>query len=571
MRARFSILFLFAVTASAAGSLPGDPTGFQYVRPADVGMGSLLLHSDIAPGSRLAPTIDTQVKIHVAGMVGRTRVVQRFANPTDEWVEGVYVFPLPERAAVDTLRMVIGERVIEGQIREREEARKTYEKAKREGKKASLLEQERPNIFTISVAQIGPGEEVRIELEYQEDLRYDRGRFGLRFPMVVGPRYIPGLAAATTEVAFSGNGWGNGTDVVPDAGRITPPVLSPGARHQNPVELSVELDVGMPLTQIESPSHRLQVRQQAGFRYDVTLPDEVSADRDFVLGWSPVVKEAPSAALFTEEIEGDRYVLLMLIPPHQEGETSRIPRETIFVIDTSGSMHGTSIEQACSALLLALDRLRPEDAFNVIQFNSATSKLFTSPVPASPSSVEQARRFVRGLGANGGTEMLSALTEAFSQTSPDEAARVRQVIFITDGSVGNEDELFSYIHERLADRRLFTVGIGSAPNSHFMTRAAQFGRGTFTFIGTAQEVSGKMGDLFKKLESPILSHLELRFEDENAEVWPKRVPDLYLGEPLVVAARVTRDSGLDVRGSRGEQPWGIGFQLRGGAGRRETG
>ena len=302
MRARFSILFLFAVTASAAGSLPGDPTGFQHVRPADVGMGSLLLHSDIAPGSRLAPTIDTQVKIHVAGMVGRTRVVQRFANPTEEWVEGVYVFPLPERAAVDTLRMVIGERVIEGQIREREEARKTYEKAKREGKKASLLEQERPNIFTISVAQIGPSEEVRIELEYQEDLRYDQGRFSLRFPMVVGPRYIPGLAAATTEVAFSSNGWGNGTDVVPDAGRITPPVLSPGARHQNPVELSVELDVGMPLTQIESPSHRLQVSQQAGFRYDVTLPGEVSAGRDFVLGWSPVVKEAPSAALFTEEI-----------------------------------------------------------------------------------------------------------------------------------------------------------------------------------------------------------------------------------------------------------------------------
>jgi Ca-activated chloride channel family protein len=567
MKARLLIPFLLAVTASAAGSLPEDPTGFQNVRPADVGTGSLLLRSDIAPATRLAPTIETQVQIHVTGMVGRTRVIQRFENPTAEWVEGVYVFPLPERAALDTLRMVIGERVIEGQIREREQARKTYETAKREGKKASLLEQERPNIFTISVAQIGPAEEVRVELEYQEDIRYDQGRFTLRFPMVVGPRYIPGLPSATTDVAFSGNGWAGGTNLVPDAGRITPPVLPPSSRQQNPVKLSVELDVGMPLTHIESPSHRLRVKQESGFRYEVNLPDENVADRDFVLGWTPVVKEAPSAALFTEDIEGDRYVLLMLVPPHQESEGSRIPRETIFVIDTSGSMHGTSIEQARRALLLALDRLRPEDAFNVIQFNSTTSKLFASPVIATPRSVEEAKGYVRGLGANGGTEMLSALAEAFSQRSPDEAARVRQVIFITDGSVGNEDELFHYIHERLSDRRLFTVGIGSAPNSHFMTRAAQFGRGTFTFIGVAQEVTSKMGDLFRKLESPVLSHLELSFEDDQAEVWPKRIPDLYLGEPLVVAARVTRDGGLDVRGHRGEQPWGVSFQLRGGAAR----
>ena len=290
-------------------------------------------------------------------------------------------------------------------------------------------------------------------------------------------------------------------------------------------------------------------------------------------------------------------MLLMLLPPQVEGEGARLPRETIFVIDTSGSMHGTSIQQARSALLLALARLQPEDTFNVIQFNSRTWKLFDQPVAADRPAIELARAYVerlganggtemlsaltaafsqRGelesnrvyverLGANGGTEMLSALTAAFSQRGELESNRVRQVIFITDGSVGNEAQLFAYIHENLGERRLFTVGIGSAPNSHFMTRAAKFGRGTFTYVGTAGEVSEKMGELFRKLESPVLSHIELDFEDDRVEVWPQRIPDLYLGEPVVVTARLPDvPSGLDVRGRRGEQPWGIGFQLRGG-------
>ena len=208
-------------------------------------------------------------------------------------------------------------------------------------------------------------------------------------------------------------------------------------------------------------------------------------------------------------------MLLMLLPPQVEGEGARLPRETIFVIDTSGSMHGTSIQQARRALLLALARLQPEDTFNVIQFNSRTWKLFDQPVAADRSAIERARAYVERLGANGGTEMLSALTAAFSQRGELESNRVRQVIFITDGSVGNEAQLFAYIHENLGERRLFTVGIGSAPNSHFMTRAAKFGRGTFTYVGTVGEVSEKMGELFRKLESPVLSHIELDFEDDR--------------------------------------------------------
>ena len=560
-----SFLIVLAFLAPAIESQAWRPRS-QVVTPADMKMGSLLLRSDFDRGYVEAPTVETKVRIRVTGLVGRTRVVQLFRNPSEEWVEGVYVFPLPERAAVDTMRMKVGERVIEGQIQEKTQARRTYEKAKREGKKASLLEQERPNIFTVSVAHIGPLEEVRIELEYQEEVRYEAGRFDLRFPMAVGPRYIPGIPAKTETVSFTGTGWAQPTRIVTDADRITPPVLPPNSRRENPVELDIELHLGMPLVSVESSSHAVKVEHQVAFGYHVTLREgAVPADRDFTLSWAPDVGAAPRAALFNESVDGDNYVLLMLMPPSDGQKTARLPRETIFVIDTSGSMNGTSIEQARGALLLALDRLQPDDTFNVIQFNSSTSKLNRQPVPATAAAVERARSYVRGLAAGGGTEMMSALTAAFGQRSPPEIHRVRQIIFITDGSVGNEAQLFDHIQAHLGERRLFTVGIGSAPNGHFMTRAAKFGRGTFTYVGTAAEVSIKMEELFGKIESPVLSHIELDFEDETAEVWPKHVPDLYAGEPIVVAAKVRGvASGLDVRGRRGEEPWGVGFQLRGG-------
>ncbi len=351
-----AVLMLLAASSAASMKQRARPQTVTPVTPANVQMGSLLLRTDVDHGYVPAPTVETKVRIHVTGLIGRTRVVQTFRNPSSEWVEGVYVFPLPERSAVDTLRMVIGERVIEAQIQEKQKARQTYQKAKKAGKKASLLEQERPNIFTMSVAHIGPHEEVQVELEYQEDIRYQAGRFDLRFPMVVGPRYIPGKPF-TEQVAFAGTGWAEATDVVPDmddAGRVTPPVLHPNVERENLVDLELELGLGMPLPSIDSSSHRILVEHQAGFRYRISLAETPTpADRDFTLSWRPEVGDAPRAALFTESVDGDNYVLLMLLPPQVEGEGARLPRETIFVIDTSGSMHGTSIQQARSALLLA--------------------------------------------------------------------------------------------------------------------------------------------------------------------------------------------------------------------------
>ena len=245
----------------------------------------------------------------------------------------------------------------------------------------------------------------------------------------------------------------------------------------------------------------------------------------------------------------------MLMPP-SGGNAPRLPRETIFVIDTSGSMYGASIVQARRALLFALGRLHPEDSFNVIEFNSTMRQLFSSAHAATPEALEQARAWVGALQANGGTEMLPALRAALADTAHgDEAATVRQVVFITDGCVGNEDQLFAVIRRDLGRSRLFTVGIGSAPNSHFMERAARFGRGTFSYIGSPSEVEERMQDLFTKLEAPVLADIEVRWDDPAAEAWPQRIPDLYAGEPVVVAARVESDSGeVVVTGHRGVEP-----------------
>ncbi|MCG8460656.1 MAG: VWA domain-containing protein, partial [Holophagales bacterium] len=452
----------------------------ELVGLAQIRHGSLLFVTSVAGMYLPAPGLETDVSIEVTGMVARTSVRQRFLNPHEGWVEGIYVFPLPENGAVDAMRMVIGERVIEGEIRERSDARRSYERAKAAGQRASLVEQERPNLFTTSVANLGPGEILDVVIEYQETLRYEAGRFELRFPMAVNPRYIPGRpleprsrmpssarigqegAGDTPEpVPFSEHGWAYATHQVPDAGRITPPAVLPAdGQIVNPVNLAVRLDPGFELEAVTSVSHRLRVERLDGTRHRVELEaGVVAANRDFVLSWQPVRGREPRAAFFAEKHGEHTYALMMVMPPHDRHAETRLPRETIFVFDKSGSMSGESMRQARRALFAALDRLSPEDHFNLVHFDSSAHRLFEGSVPADGSHLAIARRRIASLKANGGTEMLSALRLALESSELD--LGLRQVIFVTDGSVGNEGELFSYIRSHLGRSRLFTVGIGS--------------------------------------------------------------------------------------------------------------
>lgn len=529
--------------AWALSATTADPTPVTQID--QVGQGSLLFKTDQPGKFVLAPTVSTEVKIMVTGIVARCEVAQRFHNPSQEWVEAVYAFPLPETAAVDHLRMTIGDRIIEGQIQEKEEAKRTYEQAKLEGKKAALVEQERPNVFTTWAANIGPGEDIDVMIVYQETIHYDEGIFSLRFPMVVGPRYTPGAAG----------------DAVVEQIHPTQPVLHPGSGPVNPVRLRIDIDPGFATGLLRSPSHEIHVVRGRSSTQVISLKaGVVPANRDFVLEWAPQPGRLPQAAVFSEEKDGMTYFLLMLIPPRPDtAGLVRLSRETIFVIDTSGSMAGTSIDQARQALTLALGNLHPEDSFNVIQFNSYMSRLFPASVPALPETVAKAREYVAHLNADGGTEMLPALQAALKDTGAQRD--VRQVVFITDGCVSNEEELFRAITAGLRASRLFTVGIGSAPNSYFMRKAAEFGRGTFTYIGDLSEVSARMGALFAKLESPVLSDVRIAWNGAAVEAWPDKVPDLYLGEPVVVAAATTSVNGVEVFGRIGGEPWQQSLRL----------
>ncbi len=549
------VLGLCLLVSAPAWAQPGVVT----LNEAETGS---LLFTTTEPGEYVAaPNVRTVVEMDVSGLVSRVQVSQLFYNPTDEWLEGVYAFPLPENAAVDTLRMMIGDRYIEGLVKEREEAKEIYEAAKAEGKKTALLEQERPNLFTNSVANIGPGEDVIIQIEYQQVLRYDQGTFELRFPMVVAPRYIPG-AAAVVDVA--GTGWSVDTDQVPDASRITPPV-SPAATDL-PVELNVRLAPGFPLSWVRSVTHDIDVQLEADDSRTISLADgAVLAERDFVLEWLPDVGSAPAAGLFHEVRDDDIYFLMMVMPPGEEDTTVQaLPREVIFVIDTSGSMSGTSIQQAREALALALTRLGPDDTFDIVEFDNDAHALFGGARVADTGNIRRASNYVANLNADGGTNMLSGLKLALDGGSDE--SRVRQVVFLTDGAVGNEDELFGFINRNLGDSRLFTVGIGSAPNSYFMRKAAEFGHGTFTHIDSVDQVREQMTELFAKLESPVLTDIWVNFAANcNAEVWPDTVPDLYAGEPVIVAGRVDEPAcSAEVLGRFQGAPWSVEVRMDGG-------
>ena len=532
-------VFIASFEAQAAG---GDP-----------GQGALLLR-EAAGTPTQAPLLATDVHMDVSGMVARVRVSQRFANPTAQWREGVYVFPLPEKAAVDHLTMHIGERLIEGQIKERAEARRNYENAKTEGRRATLVEQERPNMFTTNLANIGPNEEIVVAIEYEETLRYDEGSFRLRFPLAITPRYIPGPPGAK---AGDDHDTMPPTGQVPDADRISPPYRTADEGILNPVTIAIDLDAGFPLSRLTSTYHAMNVEELPGNRFRLVLTSgKVPAARDFELVWTPDVGAAPGAALFTETRGTKTYALLMALPPSApEVLTTRAPREVTYIIDTSGSMEGVSIAQAREALGLALDRLLPGDRFNVIEFNSVSTPLFPAPMPVDSATLPRAKKFVAGLRARGGTEMLPALMVALA--GEPESSLVRQVVFLTDGAVGNEDEILRLVHDQLGDRRLFTVGIGPSPNTFFLTKAAQFGRGTFTFIGDVREVKEKMSALLRKLESPVLTDIAIEWPG-GADAWPQRVPDLYAGEPVVVMAQFpvgTMQGNVAISGKRSGAAW----------------
>nr|WP_275974419.1 marine proteobacterial sortase target protein [Shewanella pneumatophori] len=571
----------------------------------------------------LALPMKTDVNMQVSGWVNRVAVRHEFTNASTEWVNGQYLFPLPNEAAVDQLKLHIGDRVVEGQIQPKAKAKAVYEKAKSQGKQASLLEQKRANIFCAKVANLAPGQTLIVELTYQETLDYRDGEFSLRFPMVVAPRYAAKAEADSPQKTLSSQPLDDEQSLSQQImAQIKPQEyaqykkqlsakqseLSNEAFHQhvaaiaklpsnttgsatqfdeakqqeNLVSIKVKFDAAMAIENIVSPYHQIDINMIEDAAAQVSLASDAIANRDFVLTWKPVQGSEPLAAVFSQQgkthqkeliqkgsiQEGqlstaqdeishskstEHYALVMLMPPQGQTEQANIiARELILVIDTSGSMSGDAIIQAKSALKHALAGLRPQDRFNILQFNSSVAKWSQQAMPASAVNIGRAQNYINRLQADGGTEIALALDAALNQqkshfswqsaNNEPKSRRgnaIRQVLFITDGAVANESGLFEQIRNQLADSRLFTIGIGSAPNAHFMQRAAELGRGTYTYIGKMDEVNSKVVNLLEKLEKPQVTDVDLKFSDGSVpDYWPVNIPDLYAHEPILVAVRI---------------------------------
>lgn len=532
------------------------------VTPNEVQSGSLLLETSEAGRYVEAPRIATDVNLDVSGPTARTRLTQAFENPTDGFVEALYVFPLPEESAVYSLKMVIGDRVIVAEIKEKQAAREIYEQAKSEGKKATLIEQQRPNVFTNAVANIGPHEKVVVQIEYQQAVRLSDDRFSLRVPLVVAPRYNPDNASPVVQEVEMKNGWGKSSDTgKPDSynAPVVTPLTPPAALRTNSVTVKVNLKAGFPLGKVESLYHKVRIDATNDMTREITLDGTAAADRDFVLEWSAVASDAPQVGLFSEHIGKDDYVLAYVTPP-AVASAKKAQREVIFVIDNSGSMGGTSMEQAKASLDYALSHLQPGDRFNVVRFDDTLTKFFDDSVDANQQNIASARRFVTSLEAQGGTEMLPALHAALDDSHLGNG--LRQIVFLTDGEISNEQQLLDAVAARRGRSRIFMVGIGSAPNSYLMNRAAELGRGTFTHIGSAAEVDERMRALFDKLENPAVTDLKANFSEKNVSMTPSLLPDLYRGEPLVIAARMGKATGnLVIEGQIDGRPWTVNLPL----------
>ncbi|MCE2030314.1 marine proteobacterial sortase target protein [Sessilibacter corallicola] len=504
-----------------------------------------LLFNGAGKNNQPALHLKSEVSVDISGMIATTRLQQTFKNPTNDWLEGTYVFPLPDNASVTDMTIIISDRKIKAEIKEKHIAKEIYLQAKSEGKKAALVEQKRANVFKQHIANISPQEEITVELTFYQTVKYDNGYFEYRLPTTMTPRYTPkdnthsrqknqnleNPETQSTAIHLGTQGWNNDLSAIPFIQSHKPSESDRSSEVDNPIKIEIQLDPGLELADITGLYHDIKAERKNGSYQISTDKTWQSMNRDFVITWLPATGSKPEVALFKESIAGENYGLIVLLPPTEQ--TTDVNRSVTFIIDTSGSMGGTSINQAKSALMLALKRLSPKDTFNVIEFNSNTRSLFSSPRYAESGNLNSAFTFVNSLRAGGGTEMKPALNAALQSNSHDENL-LEQIVFITDGSVTNEQDLLQLIHNKLGNKRLFTVSIGSAPNSYFMNKASQFGRGTSVHIGDIAEVHNKMQDLFVKLENATLQSITVDWPN-HIDAWPKKIGDLYRNEPLVIA------------------------------------
>jgi Ca-activated chloride channel family protein len=513
--------------------VPAAATGLPDVSLGNIETGTMVIRD--GESFRALPLLSESFEIDVKGTLVRARVLQRFENPTDQVVEAVYVFPLVDGASIDEMELSAGSRTIVAVVEERRAARREYELALSEGRKAALVERSCNDCYRLSVAGVNPGEALEVRVGYRHEIAAAAGRFSLEVPLTATPRYRLGSA---------------------DSARRAPRVSTAGEfLHDGPrssrtprARVRVRLDAGSEILELESPTHEHDVYFEDDAWVVETGGETIAADRDFVLEWTVTPGLRPAGTLFVEPGGADAahanqsYGLVTLFPPEELFPGSWLASRTLFVVDVSGSMAGPSIAQARRALLAALGRLGDEDEFSILAFNHEHQAMAGEFVPADPFWLEAGRDFVRGLGAGGGTEIGAALGAALAMMR-DESDRdhfVERIVFLTDGAVSGAGDLIDDLESDLGATRVHAIGLGHAPNHSFVRRLARAGRGLAEFVVPGHAAEARIDEFFARLDRPLLTDLTLEIDGAQVvDSYPDPLPDLHAGEPLVISVRIS--------------------------------
>ncbi|MCA9564124.1 MAG: VWA domain-containing protein, partial [Myxococcales bacterium] len=457
-------LIVFALCFTGASLAAADPTpGGIHVIQAD---------GTIIP----MPLVDLAVNARVTGNLAEVTVEQTYENPFDARVEAVYVFPLTAGAAVNEMVMVIGDRRIRAEIQEREEARQTYEEARDRGETAALLEQERPDVFTQSIANIEPGHPVRVLIRYVEQVHYEDRAYHLDFPLTVGPRFAPG---EPLDQSPSGTGVLADTDVVPDAARITPAVLPAGVDAPYEVDFHLLIEAPMTIRELTSTSHNIEADWLDEGTVEITLPDDQrQPDRDVVISYELASDDVEIGMLSHEDERGGFFSLMIEPPLDFRGEVRS--RELVFVLDMSGSMGGQPMEVSKETIRYALENMGPDDTFQIVRFSDNTDTLAPTPLANTPANLARATAYLDALEAGGGTYMEGGVRAALEPAVTGD--RMRVVLFLTDGYIGYDRAVLALVNELVGSARIHSLGVGHSPNRHLLERLAEVGHGLSYFV-----------------------------------------------------------------------------------------
>ena len=506
------------------GDVQAAPPAEQEPMP---GTGALMAKLPSSTEAVAVPLKHTEAKADILGYIATVDVTQQYHNPYDAKIEAVYVFPLPHNAAVNEFVMTVGERKVRGIIREREEAQKIYAEAKSQGYVASLLTQERPNIFTQAVANIEPGKQIDINVRYFHTLEYQDGAYEFVFPMVVGPRFNPPGSTDPIEAVGRGAQHVQGKKVE---------YLRPKERSGHDIRLTVSVNAGVAIENLQCRSHNVDVRQGEDGRAVVALAkDDTIPNRDFVLRYQ-VAGGKTKSALVAHRDERGGYFTLMIFPPKDLTSLPRKPLEMVFTMDVSGSMEGRPIEQAKSAMRYALSNMDGRDTFQVITFSSDARQLFERPVPVTRGNIQSALSFVNNQRGGGGTMMIEGIKASLN--FPRDEERLRFVSFLTDGYIGNEAEILRAVHENLGPSRIFSFGVGESVNRYLLDHMAKMGNGAVAYLSLKDKAEDVIGPYFERISHPAMTDVQIDWGGMRvSEVYPKRVPDLFVGRPVIISGR----------------------------------